>query len=31
VEPAINVEIENGDIPATNGLVHSTKDVIMAE
>lgn len=31
VEPAINVEIENGDIPATNGLVHSTNDVIMGE
>jgi len=26
-----HVEIENGDIPATNGLVHSTNDVIMGE
>lgn len=31
VGPAINVEIEDGDIPATNGLVHSTNDVIMGE
>jgi len=31
VEPAINVEIENGDIPVTNGLLHSTNDVIIGE
>jgi len=28
-EPALNIEITNGDIPATNGLVHVTDTVIM--
>lgn len=27
-EPALNIEITNGDIPATNGLVHVTNTVI---
>jgi len=27
-EPALNIEITNGDIPATNGLVHVTDTVI---
>ncbi|PKD43399.1 fasciclin domain-containing protein [Rhodohalobacter barkolensis] len=28
-EPALNIEISEGDIPATNGLVHITDTVIM--
>ncbi|WP_069131601.1 fasciclin domain-containing protein [Rhodohalobacter halophilus] len=28
-EPELNIEITNGDIPATNGLVHVTESVIM--
>lgn len=28
-EPALNIEITTGDIPATNGLVHVTDTVIM--
>ncbi len=28
-EPALNIEITDGDIPATNGLVHVTDTVIM--
>jgi len=31
VQPAINVEIEAGDIPASNGIVHTTNEVIMGE
>jgi uncharacterized surface protein with fasciclin (FAS1) repeats len=28
-EPALNIEIEEGDIPASNGLVHVVDEVIM--
>lgn len=29
--PVLGVEIEQGDIPASNGVVHTTNQVIMAE
>lgn len=31
VGPSLGVEIEEGDIPASNGLVHSSESVIMGQ
>lgn len=31
VGPSLGVEVDEGDIPASNGLVHTTNEVIMGE
>lgn len=31
VAPALGVEIQEGDIPASNGVVHTTNEVILAD